>query len=203
MKKFIAIIVSFFLVFTLNAQEERELSNYEKYRLAQEEERFNPAPDTIYDTVYVEVEKESEPVVNNYYYDNEPSLRFNLLFNYPWYYRSYYSYWDPWYYDHYYWNYPYYSWYWGYTPYYWPYHYRWPYYTHSHYTSWYYTSWYYPYYSTGYYNYNYSKRPRPEYTHRTRPIRQPRHTTNVRPVRERTAVVNTKSTKDYFVFQFP
>jgi len=99
----------------------RKLSNYEKYRIQKDRERFGEPDTTKTDTVYIVVEQDAEPVViNNYYSDyNQPNLRFSLTFGYLWspYYQPYYGYYDPFYYND--WYYPYNSYnYWGYNPYY-------------------------------------------------------------------------------------
>jgi hypothetical protein len=76
MKK-LFVLLAIILVGSFSFAQEEELSDYEKYRMEQEEERFNPttavipAPDTIYDTVYVEIDSEEPVVVNNNYYSNE------------------------------------------------------------------------------------------------------------------------------------
>ena len=103
MKKIFTLLLATFFSLSLMGQE-RELSDYEKYRMQKEKEEHYTLyeSDTVKkDSVYVEVE--SEPVViNNYYVDNEPNLRFNLTFGYHW--RPYYY--DPFYCDWYYygWN---------------------------------------------------------------------------------------------------
>ena len=144
MKKLLFLLIVLFS-FPLMGQE-RELSDYEKYRMEKEKELYAEEDTTKADTVYV-VEEQAEPVViNNYYIDNEPSLRFNLLFGYSWrpYYQPYYyGYYDPFYYDYWYWN----DWY------YW----SWNWYIPTYYSSWYYR----PHYR--YYNHS-----RPYYSYTSR-----------------------------------
>ena len=98
MKKILLLLLLTLLSFVLIAQE-RELSDYEKYRIAKEQELYGIPDTTKTDTVYIVVEQEAEPVIiNNYYRDyNEPNLRFSLTFGYLWspYYQPYYGYYDP------------------------------------------------------------------------------------------------------------
>lgn len=143
MKKVFVIFLSFFLTIPLLSQEEtRELSDYEKYRLQKEAEMLGEtaAQDTIYDTVYVEVEKSQPVVINNYTNYDYPNYRMRLTFgfHYP-YYNHWYGY-DPFYYDYWYGYDPF--WY-GYNSYYYPY---WGY--RSYYRNYYYGHHYYNY---GYY----------------------------------------------------
>jgi hypothetical protein len=144
MKKLIFILIG--LLFTyISYPQERELSDYEKYRMEKEKEIYysDEVPDTVYvvekDTVYVEKETD-QTVVNNYYVDNDYDYdwRFRthrrLYFSYN-YYPRHYSYWDTWYYDSWYYD----SWYYGYNyypryySYYYPRHYYWGNHYHHHY----------------------------------------------------------------------
>ena len=152
MKKILILLLLTLFSFVLIAQE-RELSDYEKYRMQKEAEMLGEitVQDTIHDTVYVEAQ-ESEPViVNNYYVrENQPNLRFLLTFGgiYRPFYQPYYGYYDPLYYD----------WYYGYDPFYYDWYYwSWNWYIPNYYTSWYHR----PYYR--YYNHS-----RPYYSHTSR-----------------------------------
>jgi len=140
MKKFLLLLSLILLSFALIAQE-RELSDYEKYRMAQEQEMLAPIDTTKVDTVYIVLEQEAEPVViNNYYSDyNQPNYRDLFTFGYvyrPYY--SYYNYYDPFYYD-------------WYSPYYYGH-----YYGHSYYPYYGYNN----YYGHNYYNYGHYSQPR-------------------------------------------
>ncbi len=119
-----------FLFSLVSVAQETELSNYEKYKLAQESERFDITPDTIYktDTVYIESQtKQKDVVINNYYIEDDfPNYRYALTFGYRSYYRSYY---DPFYYEYRYYPSHYYS-YWGYNSYYFKYHHPYNHYTY-------------------------------------------------------------------------
>lgn len=142
MKKLLLIYTLFFLSLLCFSQE-RELSDYEKYRLEQEQEMLAVKYDTgIYDagaTIPDTIEQQTEVVVINNYYieDNQPDYRYMLTFGH----RPYRSYYDP-YYDPYYYN----NWY-GYNPYY--------------YGGWGYSSYYNVGYGGHYYSHNYyNSRPR-------------------------------------------
>jgi len=148
MKKILITLLLTIFSFALIAQE-RELSDYEKYRMEKEAEMLGEVivPDTIHDTVYVVLDTpvESETVVINNYNDyTQPNYRFLLTFGYDWrpYYQPYYGYYDPFFYDPY-----YYGGYYGYN-YWYPYgsHYY-PYYGLNYHYSGYY----------GYHNYGYYK----------------------------------------------
>jgi len=67
MKKLLITLLLTLFSFTLIAQE-RELSDYEKYRMEKEQELYGTPDTTKTDTVYIVVEQEAEPVIINKYY---------------------------------------------------------------------------------------------------------------------------------------
>lgn len=127
MKRTLILILLAFFSYISFSQEERELSDYEKYRI--EKEKKEHSNDTVYiiDTVYIK--DDGETIVNNYY-DDTPNIRFRLSFGYsPYWYHSWY---DPWYDWH--------DFYW-YNPWYYRYSYRYSpyrYYYHRYYPRYYY-----------------------------------------------------------------
>ena len=101
MKKLLITLIITIFSFSLFAQE-RELSDYELYRMEMEQELYevqdtSDAPDTV----YVVLEQEAEPVIVNNYYNgyNQPNYRFLLSFGsfYRPYHQPYNSYYGSWY----------------------------------------------------------------------------------------------------------
>lgn len=128
MKKLILLIGICFFSY-ISFSQDRELSDYEKYKMEQEKERFSKDTIREVDTIYIET-KAPATIINNYYdYDYDYSPRYGRFFISS-YYPSYY--WDRWYYDSYY-PYSYYRYYSYHTPHYRNYHnyYRYYYYSHN------------------------------------------------------------------------
>lgn len=82
MKKILLLFTLTLLSFMLIAQD-HELTNYEKYRLAQEQELLGVPDTTKTDTIFIEAQQTEAVVINNYYIeDNQPNYRDLFTFGY-------------------------------------------------------------------------------------------------------------------------